>query len=69
MANRCAGNLVAKHAPRQCEVCGRVFVPHSGRALYCRSCRIKGYKWIKEQRRGSHMKQAQIEAKEVLGDV
>jgi uncharacterized OB-fold protein len=62
MATKCAGNLVAKHSPRQCEVCGRVFVPHSGRALYCRMCRIKGYKWIKEQRKRA---QAQIKAKEV----
>lgn len=50
MAYRRAGNLVAKHPPRQCDVCGKVFVPHSGRALYCLSCRIKGYEWIKEQR-------------------
>jgi len=62
MAYRCPGNLVAKHAPRQCEVCGKTFVPHSGRALYCRSCRIKGYGWIKEQ------KQVQIKVKEVPGN-
>ena len=61
VANRRAGNLVAKHAPRRCNACGRVFVPHSGRALYCRMCRVKGYKWIKEQ-----MEQAQIKAEEVL---
>jgi len=58
---RCAGNLVANHSPKRCDVCGRVFVPYSGRALYCHSCRIKGYKWIKEQ-----MEQAQIKAEEVL---
>ena len=51
MTNNCAGNLVAKHPPRRCDVCGRVFVPHSGRALYCRMCRIRGYKWIKEQQK------------------
>lgn len=53
MAARCAGNLVAKHQPKRCEVCGRVFVPNSGRALYCRMCRIKGHRWIKEQLKGN----------------
>ena len=62
MATKCAGNLVAKHPPKRCDVCGRVFVPQSGRALYCRMCRIKGYKWIKEQ-------QDKItNAEEALGD-
>ena len=69
MANRRAGNLVAKHAPRRCEVCGRTFVPYTGRALYCRSCRMKGSRWIKEQRKGSQtVKRAQTKAKEVLED-
>ena len=51
MAARCPGNLVAKHPPKQCDVCGRVFVPYSGRALYCPTCRMKGQKWIKKQRK------------------
>ena len=64
MANRRPGNLVAKHAPRQCEVCGRTFVPYTGRALYCPMCRAKNYRWIKEQRKRA---QAQIKA-EVQGE-
>ena len=31
--------LNAKFKPKQCEVCGRTFVPFSGRARRCDACR------------------------------
>jgi uncharacterized OB-fold protein len=39
---RMPGNLVARHPAKTCKACGGLYVPLSGRQLYCTHCRLSG---------------------------
>jgi len=47
--------LNAKHEPKKCQMCGETFIPLSGRAKRCESCRPK---WRKEYRRNYGLKKS-----------